>query len=305
MKCPEEEMDRKIREKLTLDGRARIISAQNISLPKRPQFSHKGTFGKLLIVGGSVGFTGAPVMAAMSAQRGGTGLVYAAAAMEVYPILAQKLTEPMPFPVDSKDGKIAFSALAEISEKAASMSALLIGPGLGRSEETEKLTRTLVKETTLPLVLDADGINAFEGHIDELDGHERTLVLTPHDGEFARLGGDTSVGRLESARGFAEKHACVLVLKGHRTLAAFPDGEVFVNFTGNSGMAKGGSGDVLAGLVSSFLAQGMKAKKAVCAAVYICGAAADILAERMTEYCFTPADVIETFPEIFKTIRLE
>lgn len=279
------------------------VEEGNIRLPKRPQISHKGTFGGVMIIGGSVGYTGAPVIAAKSAQRGGTGLVFVAVPENIYGIVAVKLDEPMPFPLSCDEKGYVFpKVVEEIKARLNKTNVMLIGPGLGRSEMAEKLVLELFKNTDMPIVLDADGINAFERNINMLDGQGKTLVLTPHDGEFRRLGGDVSKDRLLSARMVAQKHKCVLVLKGHRTICAFPDGEVSINTTGNSGMAKGGSGDALAGLIASFIAQGLDVKTAVPAAVYICGAAADVLSQRLTEYALLPSDIINAIPEIMKKI---
>jgi len=288
------------------DEKIYAVCEENIKLPERPQLSHKGTFGKVLIIGGSVGYSGAPVLAAKSAQKGGAGLVFVGVPEKIYQIAAQKLDEPMPFPLScDEDGKLNFAAFTEIKKRLEGMSALLVGPGLGRSDETRKLVLELLLKSKLPIVLDADGINAFEENIDDLSGNGRVLVLTPHEGEFKRLGGDVSENRLMAARSFAKEHECVLVLKGHRTITAFPDGDLFINTAGNSGMAKGGSGDVLAGLITSFIAQKMDLKTAVSAAVYICSAAADILAERLTEYCLLPSDIIKTIPEVIIKLKQE
>ena len=156
----------------------------------------------------------------------------------------------------------------------------------------------MLEQTEKPVVLDADGINALEGHMDVLDRRKgRITILTPHDGEFARMGGDLSGGdRVEAARSFAVKHGCVLVLKGHRTIIATPAGTILVNTTGNSGLAKGGSGDVLTGLTASLLAQGATAIQAAAAAVWLHGKAADLAEECLTAYCMTPEDVISMLP---------
>jgi NAD(P)H-hydrate epimerase len=153
------------------------------------------------------------------------------------------------------------------------------------------------------VVLDADGINALEGHIDILDQRKgRVTILTPHDGEFLRIGGKFSKGRIEAARSFAQNHGCILVLKGHRTIVATPEGNVLVNTTGNSGLAKGGSGDVLTGIIASLLAQRATAVQAAALGVWMHGRAGDLAAERLTEYAMTPTDVIESLPEVFKEL---
>lgn len=258
-------------------------------LPKRPVDGHKGTFGKDLIMGGSVGFTGAPVLAARGALRTGAGLVSLMVPQAVYPIVAVKCDEAMARPIPPA---------GEILPVANGCDALLVGPGLGRSREAEELVLLLAGEFDGPLVLDADGINALEHHIDVLDGREgRVTILTPHDGEFARLGGDLSGGdRLSAARDFAVEHSCLLVLKGHNTITACPDGNCFVNATGNSGMAKGGSGDVLAGMILSLLGQGAEPAQAAALAVYLHGRAGDLCAEQLGEHGMLPSDLVKKLP---------
>ena len=216
------------------------------ALPQRQLDGHKGTFGKLLIVGGAVGYTGAPYLTASAAARTGCGLVSLGVPKTIWPIEAAKCVSAMPFPLPEKNGMLAGRALPQILEKLDGCDVLALGPGLGRSRETARLVWELLK-TEKPLVLDADGINALSGHIDLLDARRgRPTVLTPHEVEFARIGGDLSRGdRERAAQDFAMAHGCVLVLKGHRTVTASPEGDVLVNTTGGSGLAKGGSGDVL------------------------------------------------------------
>ena len=181
---------------------------------------------------------------------------------------------------------------------------LALGPGLGRGEAVGGLVRSLLDRARQPVVLDADGINALAGHIDSLDGRRgRVTILTPHDGEFARIGGDLSHGdRVRAAREFAGAHGCILVLKGHRTLVAAPEGNVLVNTTGNSGLAKGGSGDVLTGLIASLLAQGAAPVQAAALGVWLHGRAGDLAAERLTAYAMTPEDVIAALPSAFQDL---
>lgn len=265
------------------------------ALPKRAADGHKGTFGKDYILAGSVGFTGAPVFAAKACVRTGAGLVTVGTSASAYPIVAGKCMEEMPYPLPEHDGKLSADARGSILEKARGCDAVLIGPGLGRSAESDALICDLTAELPQPLVLDADGINAVSGHIDVLKRREnRVTVLTPHDGEFVRLGGNLAEhDRLSAARDFAWEHGCVLVLKGHRTIVAAPNGRVAVNTTGNSGMAKGGSGDVLSGMILSLLGQGAGAFEAACAAVWLHGRAGDLAAQEKGEYSMTPSDLLE------------
>ena len=193
-------------------------------------------------------------------------------------------------------------ALEPALEKLSAADAALIGPGLSRKGGAADVVRKLVSALECPLVLDADGINALEGHIDVLDARrDRLTVLTPHDGEFARIGGDPhNRNRIAAARDFATAHGCVLVLKGHRTVTAFPDGQAYVNTTGNPGMAKGGSGDVLAGMIVSLLAQGFVPQQAVTWAVWLHGAAGDTAAEKLGEYAMTPLELLDCLPTVLK-----
>lgn len=261
------------------------------SLPRRDPEGHKGMFGKVHILAGCVGFTGAPALASEAAVRMGSGLVSLSVPEEIWPVLAVKCQEAMPAPVPP------FPALLE---KMNGSDAVLIGPGLGRSRKTDVRTLRLVEKVQPPLVLDADGINAVSEHIDVLDTRRgRLTVLTPHDGEFLRLTQGKGIGpdREGAAAAFARQYGCVLVRKGHRTITAFPDGETFVNTTGNSGMAKGGSGDVLAGMILSLLGQGIPAKRAIPSAVWLHGRAGDLAAEALGEYGMTPSDLLRRIPD--------
>lgn len=284
------------------------------ALPRRPADGHKGTFGKLLIIGGSVGFTGAPWLAAGGAVRSGCGLVYLGVPESIWAVEAAKCVSAMPFPLKENQeyqGLYSKSALQKIEEKMRACDVLAMGPGLGRAVGTERLVREVLRRTKKPVVLDADGINALEGHMDVLYGRRgQVTVLTPHDGEFARMLGrpvrDVIRGdRVAMAAEFACTYRCVLVLKGHRTVIAAPGGNVLVNTTGNSGLAKGGSGDVLTGIIASLLCQGASAVQAAAAGVWLHGRAADFAAERLTEYTMAPADVLTSLAEAFGEILRE
>ena len=270
-------------------------------LPRRDPDGHKGTFGKVLCLCGSVGYTGAPVFASRGAVRSGAGLVFLGVPESIWPVAAVKSDEAMPFPLPEAEGRLSLLAEETIRRRAAGCDAVLLGCGLGRGRQTDALVRRLM-DLPQPLVLDADGINALEGHIDVLDSRRGLhTVLTPHDGEFVRLGGELSSGdRLGAARAFAVEHACCLVLKGHRTITAFPDGSAYINTNGNPGMAKGGSGDVLAGLILSLLGQGLPARQAVPMAVWLHGEAGEVCARAIGEYGMTPTDVIAALPAVIE-----
>lgn len=271
------------------------------ALPRRNPDGHKGDFGKVLCLCGSVGYTGAPVFASRAAVRTGSGLVFLGVPEPIWPVVAVKSDEAMPFPLPALEGRLCLAAEPAALERAEGMDAVLLGCGLGRGTETDALTRRLL-DLPHPLVLDADGINALQGHIDALDKRRgRVTVLTPHEGEFARIG-DLSRGREASASAFAAAHGVYLILKGHRTVIAAPDGRLAVNPTGNSGMAKGGSGDVLSGMVLSLLGQGMAPFDACCCAVYLHGLAGDLAAADKTERAVTPTDLLETIPQAYRAV---
>ena len=268
-------------------------------LPPRDPWGHKGTFGKVLCICGSVGYTGAPIFASRAAVRTGSGLVFLAVPESIWQVCAAKSDEAMPFPMPDMDGKL-HSCFAQIQQRAEGCDAILAGCGLGRSAGLDELMRDILTFPQ-PLVLDADGINAIASHMDVLQRRRgRVTVLTPHEGEFLRAGGDLSRGRIDAAVDYAVKYGVYLVLKGHETVVAAPDGRYRVNTTGNSGMAKGGSGDVLAGMVLSLLGQGMEAFDACCAAVYLHGRAGDLAAADKGERGMTPTDLLENIPYALK-----
>ena len=271
-----------------------------LRLPRRRPNSHKGDYGRLFLLAGSEGYTGAPVLAAAGAVRTGAGLVFLGVPREIYPIVAVKCSSAMPFPLPER--------YPDILAKARGCGAALIGPGLGSGPKAARLALSLLEDLDCPVVLDADGINALAGHIDSLDRRRAPTVLTPHDGEFARLTGQSLPleGRLEAARDFARAHRCILVLKGHRTITAGPDGRAFLNTSGNPGMARGGSGDVLSGVITSLLGQKQLVGSdsdltmLTAAAVYIHGAAGDAAAEQWGEYGMTPEDLIRCLPAVME-----
>lgn len=271
-------------------------------MPRRDPAGHKGTFGKAYLLGGSVGYTGAPVLCAAAAERSGCGLVFLGVPESVWPAAAVKCWGAMPHPLPERDGRLSPDAEEEIRRRAAGCDAVAIGCGMGRGEESDLLLRRLLT-VEKPLVLDADGINALEGHIDTLSRRTCATVLTPHDGELARIGGDMTAPREASAAAFAAAHGVYLVRKGHRTLVAAPDGRLAVNTTGNDGMAKGGSGDILTGLLTGLLTQGMEPFAACCAAVWLHGRAGDLAAEEKGRRGMTPPDIIEMLPYALKEVE--
>ena len=271
-------------------------------LPRRDPEGHKGDFGKVLCICGSVGYTGAPIFASRAAVRTGAGLVLLGVPQSVWPVAAVKSDEAMPFPLpETADGKLSLLAEEPIRQRAAGCDAVLLGCGLGRDWQTDTLVQDLLNMEK-PLVLDADGLNAISENAELLQKRPAVTVLTPHEGEFLRLGGDLSRGREAAAAAFSQKYGVYLILKGHRTLIADPEGRLAENNTGNCGMAKGGSGDVLTGLLTGLLAQGMEPFDACCAAVWLHGRAGDLAAADKGERSMTPTDLLEQIPYALKNI---
>lgn len=289
------------RQTVTFDGEYVTGKLVRQWFPTMRLESHKGDYGKLLLLCGSKGYTGAAALAAKAALRTGAGLVYLGVPEAVYPILAAKLDEPVVFPLPSNgNGRFSHIAAGELEERLADKDAVLVGPGIGRCYDTELLVDAVLEHADCPIILDADGINVLEGHIDRLDRATVPVVLTPHEGEFRRLGGDLSKGRLAGAKALAEKTGAVIVLKGYRTVTATPDGRVYINSTGNPGMATGGSGDVLSGILACLLGQGMEPGQAAAAAVYLHGLAGDVAAREKGRRSMLPSDMIDALSAILR-----
>jgi len=284
----------------------------DIHLPPRRRDSHKGDYGRLLIIAGSIGYTGAPVLAARAATKIGAGLVQVGVPQKIYDIIAVKLIEEMPFPLpgDAK-GQLVANAASDILRRASKSDVCLIGPGLGTSSDITELVHSITRLSEVPIILDADGLNAIAENTDILNQATCPLILTPHPGEFERLCSELSSGsasaplnRLQAACEFASKYGCILVLKGHRTIMALPNGVAYVNTTGGPAMAKGGSGDVLAGMIAALIAQKFPIVHAVASAVYIHGLAGDLCAAEFGEYCVTASDIIDMLPKAIREIEV-
>ncbi|MGM9521533.1 MAG: NAD(P)H-hydrate dehydratase [Oscillospiraceae bacterium] len=276
------------------------VEDEDVVLPVRRRDAHKGDFGKCLIIAGSTGYTGAASFASRAAVRMGAGLVFLGVPEHIYQIEAVKNDEAIVFPLPcDRRGRLSAGAADDILERLSKCSVCLIGPGLGISSDVDKIINAVIACSAVPLVIDADGITSVSGNIDILSKAKCPLILTPHDGEFARLGGDLiSRDRLTAARSFASAHNVILVLKGCRTITAFPDGSAYVNTSGNPGMAKGGSGDVLAGMIASLIGQGLGLKEAVTGAVYLHGRAGDVCSAAFGEYAMTPSDMIGAIKDV-------
>lgn len=270
-------------------------------LHPRPPQSDKNDYGRVLAVCGSRDYIGAPYFAAQAAVRTGSGIVTLAVPQCIYPILAGKLNEPtfLSLPSDD-DGKITADSLPSLRRRAA----ILIGPGLGISDGVAQAVQSVIHEADCPVIVDADGINVLAGHIHVVEKAAYPIVLTPHTREFMRICDTPHMGDLAAdAAAFAVKHHCVLLLKGHRTVIAGPEGTVLCNAHGNPGMAKGGSGDVLSGIILSLLGQGVPPLAAAACGAYVHGCAGDLCANEIGEFGMTPTDMISYIPRVLKPLN--
>ena len=268
-------------------------------LPDRDPWAHKGCFGKVLLLCGSVGFTGAAALAAKAALRSGAGLVYLGVPQSIYAIEAIKLDEAIVFPLPEEDGKLSEEAAEEVAHRMSQMDAVLVGPGLGQSPGVLAVVRRVLEEFPGPVVVDADGINVLSAHRDILRGRTGPTILTPHDVEFGRIGGFIDEDRAESAASLARELECIVLLKGHRSVIT--DGSVcYTNQTGNPGMAVGGSGDVLAGIIVSLLGQHIAPLEAAACGAWIHGAAGDLCDRELGQYGMLPSDMVQNLPRLLK-----
>jgi NAD(P)H-hydrate epimerase len=278
------------------------------TLPRRELTAHKGACGKLFILAGSRGYTGAACMAAESSIRSGVGLCFLGIPSSLNEICEIKLTEVMtrPLPELKKRKCLALRGKGEIRKHLRTATASIIGPGLGLHHETKELIRRIVSEIELPTLIDADGLNAFEGAADDFSNCKAPLVITPHPGELSRLlsidTDDIVSDRMSFARTAADRFKCVVLLKGAPTFVSEPSGRVYVNPTGNAGMATGGTGDVLSGIIGALLAQGLAPLEAACCGAYIHGLAADIAEEVTGQMAMIPTDIISQLPEALKNL---
>lgn len=268
-------------------------------LPDRQPESHKGDFGKILLLCGSCGYTGAPELAALGALRTGAGLVYLGVPNSIYTIMATKLTEPIVYPLFEENGKLSSKAIGQIDPLLLKMDAVLIGPGLGQSEGTLAVVEHVLGKFAGPVVIDADGINVLAVHKDILRGRTSPTILTPHFGEFCRFFGGVPEDRMLAAMEVAKDIGAVVLLKGNKTIIT--DGiHSYINTTGNPGMAVGGSGDVLAGVIVSLLGQGLPPLQSAACGAWLHGAAGDICAEEIGQYGMLPSDMLHVLPRLMK-----
>ena len=287
-----------------------IITPERVAscFAPRPADSHKGSYGCLLAVCGSYGMAGAAILCAGGALRSGVGLLQMAVPERVYPLLAPVVPEAVFLPMaETRQGTFSQDAIAPVLAAAEKATAVVVGPGMGQGESQSALMEHLCRECACPVVVDADGINSLPVHILMEQTISTPLILTPHPGEMARLLGvsaaQVQAKRHEIARRFVEQTGATLVLKGHRTLVCAPGCPLLENPTGNPGMATGGSGDVLAGIIGALVAQGMSPYDAALCGVYLHGAAGDRGAARLSQHSLLPSDLIEELPNLFLQIE--
>lgn len=274
--------------------------------PKRRGNTQKGDYGKLLIIAGSRGMSGAAYMAAEAALKSGAGLITLACCKSVNDVLEAKTTEVMTLPLDDTEGHISRDAIGDIIERLEKVSAVLIGPGLGRSNDAEAVVQAVLQYSRVPVVVDADAINAVARNKRMLEKCACDLVFTPHAMEFSRLTGldveQIESERIDISKDFCENNGAVLLLKGPRTIVTGTDLTQYINTTGNPGMASGGSGDVLAGIIAALAARGIDCAKAAAAAAYIHGTAGDIAAQSCGEESVSAMNILECIPKAFAHI---
>ncbi len=279
------------------------IHGEDLALPRRRAVSHKGDYGKVLILAGSTGYTGAAALCASAAVSGGAGLVYLGVPADIYEIEAVKTAEAMAFPLKCNDrGRMSRGALPVIRERLEACDVTVLGPGMGRDRDTAAVTAEVLRWSKGAVVLDADALWAVSRELSLLEVCPGPVVLTPHEGEFARLLGRPVEDRLLDSLSFARTYDCAVVLKGHRTVCAFPDGKAYIIDAGNPGMASGGTGDVLAGLIGALLGQ-MKPRRAVVTACWLHARAGDIAAGEVGEYALRAGELLRALPRAEREIQ--
>lgn len=279
-------------------------------LRDRPPASHKGDYGRLVILAGSRGMAGASVLVSRSALRSGCGLVYTAVPEGIYEVVAGQLTCPLVHGLpDDQAGYMTPESIPELHSWIEKADAVAIGPGMGTASSTGKALELVLEMVETPSVLDADALNIISQNKDLMEEMPDHSVFTPHPGEFSRLTDrpidEIQENRTSMARAYTSEHQITLVLKGHETVVATPGGDVFVNPSGNSGMATGGTGDVLTGMIGSFLAQGYEPGDAAVLGVYLHGLSGDFAVEQRTPESLVATDLIDSLPDVFRFLREE
>jgi len=284
-----------------------IVKELRTEFQPRLPHTHKGDYGRIFILAGSFGMSGACYLTSMAALRSGVGLVTVGVPKSLVLPLSRKMTEAMMKGLpETKEGTLSWAAHQQIKLFLKTQDVLAAGPGLSQNSETQAVIRKVISDSTRPMVIDADGLNALKGKINLLQKLKAPAILTPHPGEFVRIfGGSLPKSELERkkrALETAKKFKIVLVLKGHQTVVTSPKGEVYMNQTGNPGMATGGSGDVLTGIVAAMLGQKIEPFKAACFGVYVHGLAGDLAARGKGETSMIASDIIHCLPQVFKRL---
>ncbi|MBL7158085.1 MAG: NAD(P)H-hydrate dehydratase [Candidatus Omnitrophica bacterium] len=279
-----------------------MVKQHIAKIPTRGEDTQKGDFGHVFVLAGSAGMTGAAYLTSQAAIRSGSGLVTCGIPKSLNLVMEAKLTEVMTLPLPEAKGQaLCFAALEKIVSFSEKINSLAVGPGISRNKDTGKLVREVIKKVNRPLVLDADGIVSIVGKCDLLQKRKAPTILTPHPGEMARLLGKATefvqAARVKLAKDFAKKHKVVLVLKGYRTIVASPKGEIYLNETGNSGMSTAGVGDVLTGMIASFVGQGIEAYSAAVIGTYLHGKAGDLASRDKGQFGMIASDLLEKLPE--------
>jgi len=279
------------------DENIKINIIEKAQFPTRTQNTHKGSFGRVFALAGSIGFTGAAYLAVTAAMKTGCGLATLGIPYSLNNIMEQKLTEVMTLPLVEKDGMLSKDALCGIKKAILGSDAVICGCGLGNNEDIYEIITEIIKTSKTPIVLDADGINVLMGHTDILKGKNCEIIITPHIGEMARITGlsiqQIQNNTLQVAQTFATEYNIVTVLKSANTIVALPNGEAYINIYGNSGMATAGSGDVLAGIIGSLIAQGVPPMQAAKSGVYIHSRAGDLAAYKLGEHSLLATDIMQ------------
>ncbi len=275
---------------------------------KRKKNAHKGDFGHIFVLAGSKGFTGAAYLCAQGALLSGAGLVTLGIPNSLNVIVARKLTEAMTRPLpENKSGALSLAAFTKIKQFLPKVDILAIGPGLSQHSQTQRLIRKIISQLERPMVIDADGLNALKGHLDILKKTKSVKILTPHPGEMARLLGTNTKNVQNKRTGLAKKlsamYNIITILKGHGTVVAAPDGRLYINKTGNPGMAKGGTGDVLTGIIAAFLAQRQEPFEAAKLAVHVHGLAADLAIRKTGQLSLLASDILDKLPQAIKKLK--
>ena len=284
----------------------KVIDKKLISdmIPKRKSDTNKGDFGCVLNIAGNTNYSGAAALSCLGALRAGAGIVTLASTETVITRVAALIPEATFLPLSEENGVISKTAIAEVQKQTENCNTVLIGCGIGISADTVSLVGNIVTSVKTPIIIDADGLNIISRNLDILKHKKSDLILTPHPKEFSRLSGLSvdyiAKNREQSAKDFAKTHGIYLLLKGKGTITATPNGEVFCNATGNAGMAKGGSGDILAGMIAGFTAQKIPLKESCIIATYIHGLAGDIAKSEYTEISMLPTDIVNAIPKAFK-----